>query len=118
MTTNPMGGSLQDLVSTQKSGVNYLGQILTLFQSLFPRITGTFTMNAATSTAVADTRVQAGFTVVGFASQNAAAGTLLGSAKSLYVSAVNPGVGFTVTTANATSAAGTEKFSYYGVNPV
>lgn len=117
MVDQPAGGGMQDLVTVQGSGVRYLGQLIQIFQQLFPRITGTFTMSASTSKAVADTRVQAN-SIISLQATNAAAGTLQGSAKSLYISNVSPGVGFTVTTANATNAAGTEIFSYFAFNPV
>jgi hypothetical protein len=110
------GGGMQDLVSTQKSGVKYLGQIYQILNALFPRINGTFTLNAATSTAVADTRVQAN-SVISFTPRNAAAATLIGGVKSPYISAVTAGVGFTVTCASG-SAAGNEQFTYMAVNPV
>lgn len=109
-----IGGGMQDLTSTQKAGVNYLGRIVTLLTQLLPRVTGTFTMGAAASTAVANTHVAAG-ALVFLQAANASAGTLVGSAKSPYISAVTPGVGFTVSTASST-AAGTEIFNYWVVN--
>lgn len=110
------GGNLQDLVSTQKAGVKYLGLIYTILNALFPRINGTFTLSAAASTTVSDTRVQA-TTVISITPKNAAAATLVGSSKSPYIAAVSAGTGFTVTCASGT-AAGTEQFSYMAVNPV
>jgi hypothetical protein len=47
---------------------------------------------------------------------NAAGGTLMGSTKSLYVSAKNAGISFVVTTADASAAAGTETFDYEIIN--
>jgi hypothetical protein len=44
---------------------------------------------------------------------NAAAATLMGSAKSLFISARTAGVSFQVSTANGVAAAGTETFDYY-----
>lgn len=116
MADAPIGGSGQDLVTVNSNGVKYLGQLVVLLRQLFPRIFGTFTLTAAASHAVADPRVQAGATVQ-LQAANAAAGTLQGSAKSLYYT-VTPGVGFTVFTANATNAAGGEVFSYTASNPV
>lgn len=112
----PLGGGLQDLISTQKSGVNYLGQILVVLRSLFPRITGTFTMPVAATKTVTDARINAN-AVVWLQATNLSAGTLQGSAKNVVVSAVASG-SFTVSTANATNAAGTETFSYTAFNPV
>jgi hypothetical protein len=110
------GSGLQDLVSTQKSGVGYLGRILKVLENLFPRVTGTFTMPAAATLAVTNAQINANAKVM-LQATNASAGTLQGSAKSLYVSAVAAG-SFTVATANATNAAGTESFSYWVLNPV
>jgi hypothetical protein len=46
---------------------------------------------------------------------NASAGTIMGSAKSIYISAIVAGTSFTLTTASGTAAAGTEQF-YYTIN--
>lgn len=115
--STPLGGSLQDLVSVQGNGVRYLGQLVLLFQKLLPKATGSFTMTAAATLSVAEPRVQAN-SIVQLIPTNAAAGTLQGSAKFLYVSAVSAGVGFTVATANAANAAGTEIFTYVATTPV
>jgi hypothetical protein len=82
-----------------------------------PRIfTGSFTLGAAATTVVTDANVLSSSIIVAFPT-NAAAGTLMGSAKSLYISAKSAGVSFTVATASAAAAAGTETFSYVIVNP-
>jgi hypothetical protein len=113
----PAGGNMQDLVSKQQQGVVYLGQLVKIFQNLFPRVNGTFTLAAAATTAVQNTNIQAG-SVIQLTPMNAAAATLQGSAKALYISAINSGTGFTVATGNATNAAGTEQFSYVAFTPV
>lgn len=114
---SPVGGGLQDVVTNLLSGVNYLGQLVTIWRNAIPRATGTFTMPAAATFNVADVRAQTN-SIVQISPTNASAGTLQGSVKSLYVSSVTSGVGFTVATANATNAAGTETFSYTINNPV
>jgi hypothetical protein len=70
---------------------------------------GSFTMPAANSYTIAHggTRVNA---QIRLQPKNAAAATLMGSSKSLYVTVTQPN--FNVFTADATSAAGTEQFWY------
>jgi hypothetical protein len=116
-TSTPAGGGMQDLVTTQGNGVRYLGQLVQFIKQLLPRISGTFTMTATATLAVAQPLIQAN-SIVTLQAKNASAGTLQGSAKSLYISSVTAGVGFTVATANATNAAGTEQFLYTAINPV
>lgn len=76
---------------------------------------GTFTMGAAASTVVAEAEVTA-TSFIFLMATNAAAGTLVGSTESPYISAKSAGVSFTVATADGGSAAGTETFSYLLVN--
>ncbi|SRR5579883_398380 len=71
----------------------------------------TFQLSAAASTTVSDRRVTSS-SVIAFIPANAAAATLEGSARKLYVSARTAGVSFTVSTASGASAAGTEIFAY------
>lgn len=76
------------------------------------RITlGSFTMAAAATTVVPQTAVQSTSNIT-LTPTNAAAATLVGSAHSPYISAISPGVSFTVATADGGSAAGTEIFKY------
>lgn len=72
-----------------------------------------FTLDAASSKVISDTRITA-TSFVGLAPANAAAATLQQSTKSLYVdtTVTSAGVSFTVKTADGTAAAGTEKFLY------
>ncbi len=76
---------------------------------------GTFTLSAAATTTVANTSVTANSLIFLFPTNSAAAG-VMGSAKSLYVSAKTAGVSFAVTTGNGSSAAGTETFNYLLLN--
>ena len=81
------------------------------------RITlGSFTMAAAATTVVPQTAVQSTSNIT-LTPTNAAAGTLVGSSKSPYISAKSPGVSFTVATADGTNPAGTEVFSYQMQTP-
>lgn len=86
--------------------------------AVFPAriFTGSFTCGAAVSTVVANGNVLTTSIILCFPT-NAAAGTLIGSAKSLYISSKSVGVSFTVATASGVAAAGTETFSYIIVNP-
>jgi hypothetical protein len=112
----PVGSGWQDLTSAVKSIVNYIGQIVVILNRLFPRATGTFTMPAAATKTVTDARINANAVIL-LQATNPSAGTLQGSAKALYVSAVASG-SFTVATASAAAAAGTETFVYWAFNPV
>jgi hypothetical protein len=115
--STPIGGSGQDLVAANSQGVKYLGLLVQLLRTIFPRISGTFTLAAAATTTVTDSRVFSNSVILPPTPVNAAAATLQGSAKSLYVQSVANG-SFVVATANAAAAAGTEKFQYVVVNPV
>ena len=108
-------GSTNGIESKLQMGNQILGQLLQLFQNLFPRTSGTFTMAAAASKVVTDANVTSASVVV-LVATNAAAGTLMGSAKSLYVAPANGS--FTVATASAAAAAGTETFNYLSFKPL
>ena len=73
---------------------------------------GSFTLGATINTVVANVNATAA-SVILIIPTNAAAATLMGSVKSLYVSTKTAGVSFTVTTANGVAAAGTENFDYW-----
>lgn len=72
---------------------------------------GTFTAAAAATTVVTQAAITASSKVF-LQATNAAAGTLMGGTRSLYISALTPGVSFTVATASGVAAAGTETFNY------
>lgn len=93
-----------------------LAQIAQAIQAVFPRITGSFTMANAASKVVTQTAIAAN-SIVTLSPTNAAAGTLMAGANSLYHSANTAGASFTVATAGGGSAAGTETFNYIVTNP-
>lgn len=76
----------------------------------------TFTLGAAVTTTVSDSRITAN-SIVLWTPTNAAAGTLEGSAKKLYLSARTANTSFAVSTASGVAAAGTETFQYIIVEP-
>lgn len=111
-----MTASLDDLATNGKLLNQQMGNIYTALTSLF-RNTGTFTLGAAASTTISNVGVQANSYPI-LIPTNAAAGTLMGSTNSLYLSARVVGTSFTVATASGASAAGTETFFYILVTPV
>lgn len=72
---------------------------------------GTFTFAAAATTTVLQPAAQA-LSNITWTPTNAAAGTLEGSAKHLFLSSISPGISFTVATSNAAAGAGNETFQY------
>lgn len=106
---------LGDVTTKLQMIAQSLGQLVQLVTSVFPRSMGSFTMAAAASKTVTDTKCTSASYVV-LIPTNAAAGTLLGSAKCLYVTYASGS--FTVSTASAASAAGTETFQYLLFNPL
>lgn len=116
------GGSLVDINSTLQANGKNLNEAIRLLGLLLgglflTRSTGSFTLGAAATTVVPNTEVTSTSLPL-LIPTNAAAATLMGSNKSLYISARTAGASFTVATASAAAAAGTETFSYILVNPV
>lgn len=116
------GGSLVDLNTTLQGNGRNLAALLTLLidtlNGIFvPRSIGSVTLGAAATTVVPNTAVTATTRAIPIPT-NAAAATLMGSTRSLYVSARSPGVSFTFATASGAAAAGTETFDYILINPV
>jgi len=108
-------GQVNDISTKLQIGNQILARMLDLFTNLFPRSNGTFTMAASASKTITDANVKT-TSVIPLTATNAAAGTLMGSAKSLYVTAGNGS--FTVTTASGVAAAGSETFSYSVLNTI
>jgi len=93
-----------------------ISALVLAINTVFPRPTGSFTLAAAATTTVTEPATKANSLVL-LMPTNAAAATLMGSAKALYVSARTAGASFAVATASGAAAAGTETFSYVVVNP-
>lgn len=115
------GLSGADLSKIALNGQQLLVQMGNLINALtnilpFSGAFGSFTCGAAATTTVTNSSVAIN-SVIFLMPTNAAAGTLMGSAKSLYVSARTAGTSFAVTTASAAAAAGTETFQFLVVNP-
>jgi hypothetical protein len=109
------GGSGASDVVVQLRGI--VAQLSAWVQKFTNRaVFGTFTLAAAATTTVTQPGVQS-TSVIHLTPTNAAAAALMGSAKSLYISALTPGASFAVATANATAAVGTETFSYVILTP-
>jgi hypothetical protein len=113
--SNPPGAGAQDVVTQLRGIVQQLTAWVAAFSGRV--LTGSFTMGAAASTVVLQPAVKAN-SIITLTSTNASAGTLVGGAKSPYISAISPGISFTVSTANAAAAAGTETFNYSITTPV
>jgi hypothetical protein len=111
------GGVASQIMTVLQQGVVAINQLATNIINVWPRTTGTFTLAAAASTVVTQPAIKS-TSVVQLTATNAAAATLMGSAKAPYVppSSYVPGASFTVFTASST-AAGTETFSYAIFNP-
>lgn len=99
--------------ATEKLRITSLGAIRSLATSNGP--VGTFTLDADASTDVSNSSVTAD-SLIFLQATNAAAATLMGSAAALYIAAKSAGVNFSVSTANSSSAVGTEIFNYLIMN--
>jgi hypothetical protein len=90
---------------------NYFRNVATYINNI--QAQGSFTLSAAASKVVTDSRVRPG-SFIGIQATNAAAALLMASSKALYVDTASavPGVSFTVKTRDGTNAAGTEIFTY------
>jgi hypothetical protein len=103
----------------QMQGANAnLAQLVEAMRSSFSAMTasqGTFTCAAAATTTVTDAKVKA-TSFIALMPLNAPAATLMAGSHSLYISARTAGASFTVATADAGSAAGTEAFGYLIAN--
>lgn len=104
-----------DIASALQAGNKALGALIGVVNGLFPRAFGSFALTAASTKVVTDANVTSA-SVIMLMPTNASAGTLMGSAKSLYVTPASGS--FTVTTASGVAAAGGEAFSYVAFTPI
>ena len=111
-----MAAGLDDIATNLQQSNQLMRQLISVISGLFPRATGTFTMAAAATKTVTDGNVTTSSYIPPPTPTNAAAATLIGSAKSLYVTTASGS--FVVTTANGVAAAGTETFQYAVFNPL
>lgn len=109
--------SIGDLNTQLKLANQNMSLLIQTIQQIFPRVVGTFTAAAAATTTVSNANIQANSLVV-LLPTNASARTLQAGANMISVSSTTGGTGFVASTAGGGSAAGTETFSYYAVNPV
>lgn len=110
-----------NLTNIETNGKLLLNAVYSVQQAIlttFPRAYGSFTLSAAATTTIANSSVVAGSIVIPFPT-NAAAATLMGSAKCLYQDTTLNVVGtsFSLKTGNGVAAAGTETFNYIMINP-
>jgi hypothetical protein len=109
--------ALSDIAREAGATNRSLAQINETLRSLVRLTSGTFTCAAATSTTVTNTAV-ASSSVILLSPTNAAAGTLMAGANSLYISTKTAGTSFVVATAGGGSAGGSETFSYIMYTPL
>lgn len=117
------GASIDDIATALKLGNQNLSAqmqaLIAALSEIFPQVSsiavGTFTLGATATTTVTQSRTAANSLIV-FTPTNAAGATLMGSAKSLYISARTANTSFAVSTASAAAAAGTETFVYLLIN--
>jgi hypothetical protein len=111
-----LSGIASLVIKTMQDGVVSINGLTQAILNVFPRTTGTFTLAAAATTTVAQPSVKSTSMVV-LSPTNAAAATLMGGTKSLYVQSITPGTGFVVATGDGTNAVGTCTFSYAVFSP-
>ena len=109
-----LGGSLTDVVSTMQGSVRNLSAINQTLSNLLPRITGSFTLTAATTTIVTQPAVAANSLV--FTMPTNATAALIVRTNGLFVSTLTPGASFTLST-QAGSATSGGTFQYIVINP-
>lgn len=113
----PPGQSLGDVGVILNQIARNGSLLVQTMSSVLPRVTGSITLSGSASTTVSEPAVRANSIINWNIPTNAAAATIMGSAKSLYLSAQNSGANFVLRTANSGTTAGTETFTYWLWNP-
>jgi len=113
-------GTSDDMVSVGRAMVEAITELRQAINSIFGTIssTGLFTMPAADTFVVLTPQAVAG-SVILLQAVDASAATLQAGTSALYVdrAVTVAGTSFTVKTADAGAAAGTEQFAYVLINP-
>ena len=109
-----MPAGTQDGINQLQGIVTNLSQLAQVFQTGFPRIAGSSTLAAQTTTVVTQPAVAAN-SMISLTMTNAAA-ALTQRTSGIYVSAITPGASFAVSTQSG-AAGGTETITYTIVNP-
>lgn len=114
---SPLSGqSLATLETNSRLLLQAVNGVAQALKQAFPTAGGTITLSAAATTSVPQTAVQAD-SFIALLPTNAAAASLMGSARSLYLSSRTVGSSFVLSTANGSTAGGTETFSYFLATP-
>ncbi len=113
-----IGGALTTIAVNGGNIAQLIGKLIEALQTILPfgGSFGSVTLGAAATTTVTDANVKTN-SFIGLMPTNAAAGTLVGSAKSPYISTRTANTSFVIATASGGAAAGTETFYYIIVNP-
>lgn len=109
-----LGGGQQDIVNKLQSIATNLSTLNTSFQAAFPRITGSFTLSAATTTVVTQPAIGAQ-SIISLTPTNATA-AFIQRTNGLFHSANAPGASFSVSTQAGSAVAG-GTFEYIVINP-
>jgi hypothetical protein len=109
-----LGGNLADVVSTMKGAVTNLAALNSTLIAAFPRISGSFTLSAATTTLVTQSAISAS-SLVFWSPTNGTAALILRT-NGLFHSANTPGSSFSLAT-QAGSATSGGTFEYFVINP-
>lgn len=119
MADSNYGSSIDRIAANGLLLNQQLGQLINTLTTILPfsGSSGTVTLAAAASTTVSNSSVKAS-SRIDLTAANAAAGTLVGSAKSPYAASADfvVGTSFTIKTASGGAAAGTEVFYYTIIN--
>jgi hypothetical protein len=115
-TNTPPGASISDIVAALNAMSRNSSLLSQTMSAVLPRVTGSFTLSGSANTTVSQVAVAAN-SVISWIPTNSAAGTVVGSAASIFQSALNAGSGFVVTTANGAATGAGATFTYWIWNP-
>ena len=111
------GISLQGMETNGRLLIQAVYNLGNILSALLPRTVGSATLSASATTVITEPAVAAN-SYIDWVPPNAAAASLMGSARNPYLSARVAGVSFSLTTANGSTAGGTETIQYSVWGPV